>query len=95
MLHRSAGLVGALDVGYGNTLNEALESKPKLLFLLGVDNKELTKEKIPSDCFVVYIGKNKGEHFDPSGFTIYQQCVIFSISKNQDIMEMRVRLWQI
>lgn len=57
VLHRTAGLVGALDVGYSNTLNEALASKPKLLFLLGVDNKEVTRDKLPSDCFVIYLGK--------------------------------------
>lgn len=56
MLQRSAGVAGALDVGYTNTLQEVLDSKPKLLILLGADNGEITRDQIPADCFVVYLG---------------------------------------
>lgn len=57
VLHRSAGLVGALDVGYTDSLQEVLDSKPKLLFLLGADGGQITRDQLPSDCFVVSQGK--------------------------------------
>lgn len=56
VLHRSASLVGALDVGYTNSLQEVLDSKPKLLFLLNADDNAITRDQLPSDCFVVYQG---------------------------------------
>lgn len=56
VLHRTAGLVGALDVGYTSNLEEVVNSKPKLLFLLGADEGKITRDQLPSDCFVVYQG---------------------------------------
>lgn len=56
VLHRTAGLVGALDVGYTSNLEEVVNSKPKLLFLLGADEGKIARDQLPSDCFVVYQG---------------------------------------
>lgn len=57
VLQRTAGQVGALDVGYQPDVESALALKPKVLFLLGADANKVTRENIPSDCFVVYQGR--------------------------------------
>lgn len=60
VLQRTAAQVGALDIGYQPDIATALASKPKVLFLLGADANLITRDQIPSDCFVVYQGnKNK------------------------------------
>lgn len=33
-----------------------IASKPKLLFLLGADDNKITRQSLPSDCTVVYVG---------------------------------------
>jgi len=56
VLQRTASQVGALDVGYNNSIDEVLAAKPKVLYLLGADSNQITRDKIPKDCFVVYQG---------------------------------------
>lgn len=56
--------MGALDVGYTSTLQEAIASKPKLLFLVGADSGKITRDQLPSDTFVVYQGK------------IFNRCIV-------------------
>lgn len=58
VLQRTAAQVGALDIGYQPDIATALASKPKVLFLLGADANLITRDQIPSDCFVVYQGNN-------------------------------------
>lgn len=65
MLQRTASQVGALDIGYTNSVDEVLASKPQLLYLLGADGDQIKKENIPSDCFVIYQG-----HHGDAGATI-------------------------
>ncbi|XP_031623956.1 NADH-ubiquinone oxidoreductase 75 kDa subunit, mitochondrial [Contarinia nasturtii] len=65
VLQRNAGTVGALDVGITNTVEDVIASKPKLLFLLGADDNQITRDKLPSDCVVVYQG-----HHGDAGATI-------------------------
>jgi NADH dehydrogenase (ubiquinone) Fe-S protein 1 len=59
VLHRVAGQVGAMDVGYKT--NNLDMSKMKFLYLLGADDGSVTKEMLPEDCFVVYQGHH-GDH---------------------------------
>ncbi len=56
VLHTNASQVAALDVGYKAGVDEVLASQPKVLFLLGADGGAITKENIPKDCFIVYLG---------------------------------------
>jgi len=56
VLHRVASQVAALDLGYKAGVTEALAAKPKVLWLHGADGGSLTREDIPEDCFVVYLG---------------------------------------
>lgn len=56
MLQRSASTVGALDVGYSQTVEEVLATKPKVLLLFGADSGKVTRENIPKDCVVIYQG---------------------------------------
>lgn len=65
MLQRTAASVGSLDVGITNTVDDVIASKPKLLFLLGADDNQITRDKLPSDCVVVYQG-----HHGDAGATI-------------------------
>lgn len=64
-MQRSASTVGALDVGYNQTVEDVLASKPKVLFLLGADSGKITRENIPKDCVVIYQG-----HHGDTGATI-------------------------
>jgi NADH-quinone oxidoreductase subunit G len=66
MLHKTAALVGALDVGFVsenehiNTdviLEKAKKGHIKAIYLLGVDNIDLRRLK-DSDCFVIYQGSH-------------------------------------
>ena len=45
-----------MDVGYTPGCAEAIENKPKVLFLLGADSGVITRDKLPKDCFVIYQG---------------------------------------
>lgn len=56
MLQRTAAAVGAYDVGYHNTIDDVIAAKPKLLFLLGADDSKISRDKLPADCVVVYLG---------------------------------------
>lgn len=62
VLHRVASQVGALDAGYkpgvGNLRNA------QLIYLLGADAGVVTREQLPSDCFVVY----QGHHGDKGAY---------------------------
>ncbi|EDW62374.2 uncharacterized protein Dvir_GJ16774 [Drosophila virilis] len=58
VLHNSAAQVGAFDVGYQPGVQRALQSQPKVLFLLNADAGKITREQLPKDCFVVYIGSH-------------------------------------
>jgi len=50
--------VGAFDVGYQPGLQRVLQGQPKVLFLLNADSGKLTRDQLPKDCFVVYIGSH-------------------------------------
>uniref|UniRef100_A0A0K8TL41 NADH-ubiquinone oxidoreductase 75 kDa subunit, mitochondrial n=1 Tax=Tabanus bromius TaxID=304241 RepID=A0A0K8TL41_TABBR len=65
VLHKNASQVGALDIGYKSNPEEAIKSQPSVLFLLGADAGVVTRDKLPKDCFVVYIG-----HHGDAGATI-------------------------
>lgn len=56
VLQRNASTVGVLDCGITNTVEDVIASKPKLLFLLGADDHKITRDKLPSDCVIVYQG---------------------------------------
>ncbi|XP_050099755.1 NADH-ubiquinone oxidoreductase 75 kDa subunit, mitochondrial [Anopheles aquasalis] len=56
VLQTNAAQTAALDVGYHAGVEAALESKPKVLFLLGADAGVIKREQLPADCFVVYQG---------------------------------------
>ncbi|XP_055937287.1 NADH-ubiquinone oxidoreductase 75 kDa subunit, mitochondrial-like [Argiope bruennichi] len=56
ILHRVAGQVGALDVGYKSNPEEIEKLQPKVLFLLGADEGMISRDKLPKDCFIVYQG---------------------------------------
>lgn len=58
MLQTNAAQVGALDVGYKAGVKAALKSQPKVLFLLNADAGKVTRDQLPKDCFVVYIGSH-------------------------------------
>ncbi|XP_075159270.1 NADH-ubiquinone oxidoreductase 75 kDa subunit, mitochondrial-like [Haematobia irritans] len=56
VLQTNAAQTGALDVGYQPGYQAALKAQPKVLFLLGADAGKITRDQLPKDCFVVYIG---------------------------------------
>lgn len=56
MLQRSASTVGALDVGITSTVDDVIASKPKVLFLLGADDNQITRDKLPADTVIIYQG---------------------------------------
>lgn len=56
VLQTNAAQTGAYDVGYQPGYKTALKAQPKVLFLLGADAGKITREQLPQDCFVVYIG---------------------------------------
>ncbi|XP_008556846.1 NADH-ubiquinone oxidoreductase 75 kDa subunit, mitochondrial [Microplitis demolitor] len=61
ILHTNASQVAALDLGYGTTtLSEIKKSQPKVLFLLGADDSNITREDFPN-TFIIYIGSH-GDH---------------------------------
>lgn len=57
VLHRVASQVAALDLGYTPGVSAVREMQPKVLFLLGADEGAITREDLPKDCFVIYLGK--------------------------------------
>ncbi|XP_037934518.1 NADH-ubiquinone oxidoreductase 75 kDa subunit, mitochondrial-like [Teleopsis dalmanni] len=56
VLQNNAGQTGAFDVGYQPGIQEVIQKKPKVLILLNADAGKITREQLPKDCFVVYIG---------------------------------------
>lgn len=58
MLHNSASQVGAFDVGYQPGVKRLQQQRPKVVILLNADAGKLTREQLPKDCFVVYIGSH-------------------------------------
>ncbi|CAG5078793.1 Similar to NDUFS1: NADH-ubiquinone oxidoreductase 75 kDa subunit, partial [Cotesia congregata] len=58
ILHTNASQVAALDLGYGtSTVSQIKQSQPKVLFLLGADDSNITREDFPN-TFIVYIGSH-------------------------------------
>lgn len=57
VLQTNASQVGALDLGYGSTLEELKKAEPRCLFLLGADDSNVTKEHF-GKSFIVYIGSH-------------------------------------
>ena len=57
ILHTNASQVAALDVGYSSTIEEVKQQQPKILFLLGSDDGNITKQDLPN-TFIVYIGSH-------------------------------------
>ncbi|TGZ49837.1 NADH-ubiquinone oxidoreductase 75 kDa subunit, mitochondrial [Temnothorax longispinosus] len=57
ILHTNASQVAALDIGYGSTVEEIKGQQPKVLFLLGADDANITKEDFPN-TFIIYIGSH-------------------------------------
>lgn len=55
-MQRTASAVGAYDIGYHNTIDDVIASKPKILFLCGADDNQITRDKLPADCVVIYLG---------------------------------------
>jgi len=58
VLHRVAGQVAALDLGYKAGVEAIRANPPKVLFLMGADEGTITRADLPQDSFVVYIGSH-------------------------------------
>ena len=56
VLHRVASQVAALDIGYKAGCSDIKESKPEFLYMLGADEGAVSRNDLPSNCFVVYQG---------------------------------------
>lgn len=46
-----------MDLGYKTGLKCLEEGEPKVLYLLGADEKIISREILPADCFVIYQGE--------------------------------------
>ncbi len=57
MLLQIASQVAALDIGYKAGVADLHNAKPKVLFLLGADEEVITRNDLPNDAFIVYIGE--------------------------------------
>lgn len=58
VLHRVASQVASLDLGYKTGVSAVRDSPPKVLFLLGADEGAISREDLPKDTFIVYIGSH-------------------------------------
>lgn len=56
VLHRVAGQVAALDLGYKAGVDAIRANPPKVLFLLGADAGCITRADLPKDSLVIYQG---------------------------------------
>ncbi|XP_069111748.1 NADH-ubiquinone oxidoreductase 75 kDa subunit, mitochondrial-like [Argopecten irradians] len=56
VLHRVAGQVAALDLGFKAGVDYIRQNPPKVLYLLGADEGAITRADLPKDCFVIYQG---------------------------------------
>ncbi|XP_017782760.1 PREDICTED: NADH-ubiquinone oxidoreductase 75 kDa subunit, mitochondrial [Nicrophorus vespilloides] len=62
ILHKVAGQVAALDLGYSAGVEKIRNADGiKVLFLLGADEGTISRDDLPKDCFVVYQGHH-GDH---------------------------------
>lgn len=61
VLQRTASAVAALDVGYRPGLGAALDSAPKLVYLLGADSGVVTRDVLAKNAVVIYQGKAVSE----------------------------------
>ncbi|XP_033227840.1 NADH-ubiquinone oxidoreductase 75 kDa subunit, mitochondrial-like [Belonocnema kinseyi] len=57
VLHTNASQVGALDLGYGSTIEEVKKAEPRCLFLLGADDANIEKVDF-GKSYIVYIGSH-------------------------------------
>ncbi|XP_004342471.2 NADH-ubiquinone oxidoreductase 75 kDa subunit, variant [Capsaspora owczarzaki ATCC 30864] len=65
VLHTAASQGAALDLGYSPVPHTAASLRDvKLLYLLGADDHNITRDKLPADCIVVYQGHHgdRGAH---------------------------------
>lgn len=58
VLHRVASQVAALDLGYQAGVDAIREKPPTVLFLLGADGATVSRQDLPQDAFIVYIGSH-------------------------------------
>ncbi|MED6270221.1 NADH dehydrogenase Fe-S protein subunit 1 ndufs1 [Characodon lateralis] len=56
VLHRVAGQVAALDLGYKPGVETILKNPPKILFLLGADAGCITRQDLEKDSLIIYQG---------------------------------------
>jgi len=56
VLHKTASQVAALDLGYKPGVEHIQNNPPSLIFLMGADEGAITREMLPKNCCVVYIG---------------------------------------
>lgn len=56
VLHRWAGQVAALDIGYKPDVSSIKESKPKILFMLGADQGLISRSDLSPDVLIIYQG---------------------------------------
>lgn len=56
VLHRVAGQVAALDIGYQAGAAAIRQLKPDVLFMLGADSGAVTRADLSKDAFVIYQG---------------------------------------
>ncbi|XP_055341811.1 NADH-ubiquinone oxidoreductase 75 kDa subunit, mitochondrial-like [Paramacrobiotus metropolitanus] len=56
VLHRCAGQVGALDVGYKPGPAAIRELKPRVLYLMGADEGLITRKDLAPGAFIIYQG---------------------------------------
>lgn len=45
-----------MDLGYRAGLKSIEEAHPKVLYLIGADEKITSRDQLPADCFVIYQG---------------------------------------
>lgn len=58
VLHRVAGQVAALDIGYKAGTETVRLGVPRVLVLLGADAGKISRGDLKGDCFVIYIGSH-------------------------------------
>lgn len=45
-----------MDLGYKTGLKTIQDAQPKVLYLVGADEKIVSRDMLPADCFVIYQG---------------------------------------
>ncbi|TPP64913.1 NDUS1 [Fasciola gigantica] len=51
-----ASQVAALDLGYTPSVSGIRQAKPRVVFLVGADRGKVSREDLPKDCLVVFVG---------------------------------------